>query len=169
MGTFKNTLVFFQEKESTSSSLHKFVLKKESRRMAAETQVSSMKYAGSVPPLLDTLYFSPVSFRLILVTKIADFFFTAEKQLSTTPMVLRLHAYHLEYLVEALRRANAHLDHGLLRGEAREDNRIRNSSRNKRQEVAEGRPADELAIPDPSFDLLETLPLLVVGHQHHFR
>jgi hypothetical protein len=62
MGTFKNTLVFFQEKESTSSSLHKFVLEKESRRMAAETQVAPLKQVVTVPPLSEQLYDYPVSF-----------------------------------------------------------------------------------------------------------
>lgn len=68
MQSFKNTLNYFKEKESTTVSLHKFVLQKMSSQMAAERRQAAIariglprKPANSVPCISKKLYETPVS------------------------------------------------------------------------------------------------------------
>lgn len=131
MQSFKNSLNFFKEKESksTSISLHKFVLQKMSSQMAAERRQAMAnrgssglvrKPAAPVPCISRTLYETPVSsttYNGDIVFKMFKLF-TAAKQVLSTSAVLQLGAPHIHLSVKVRPRTVHYHNPRLLYGKA---------------------------------------------------
>jgi hypothetical protein len=117
MQSFKNKLEFFQEKESTEVSLHKFVLQKMSSQMAAERRQVMInrvgagllkKPAAQVPCISKTLYETPVSLIKFCKHKkrLQIFSLTsASKQILPTSILLSLCASYVCLSFEICRRS----------------------------------------------------------------